>query len=92
MTQQSQERFDAKLPSQQKQLFQRAADIGGYRSLTDFIFSSAQEKAEHLIERERKFLASAHDREIFFQAILNPPEPNPKLQKAAENYKKDFGQ
>ena len=45
-------RFDTRLPKEQKLLFERAAIIGGFRSLTDFILIAAQEKAKEII-RER---------------------------------------
>lgn len=91
MEQPQQDRFDAKLPAHQKKLFQRAADIGGYRSLTEFIFSSAQEKANKIIEQERMLLETNRDREIFFSALLNPSAPNAKLQQAAQAYKIETG-
>lgn len=91
MEQTEQDRFDAKLPKYQKNYFQRAADIGGYRSLTDFVFSSAQEKADQIIEKERILLKSEQDKKVFFSALMNPPSPNTKLQKAAQAYKNEFG-
>ena len=33
-------RFDARLPKEQKQFFEKAALIGGYRNLTDFVIST----------------------------------------------------
>ena len=38
-------RFDARLPKAQKEFFEKAASLGGFRSLTDFIILTAQEKA-----------------------------------------------
>ena len=35
----AQSRFDARLPKEQKELFERTGYLGGYRNLTDFIFS-----------------------------------------------------
>jgi uncharacterized protein (DUF1778 family) len=83
-------RFDAKLPEAQKSVFERAAKIGGYRTLTDFVVSSAQEKADEIIEQHEQILASEEDREVFFNAVLNPPEPNDKLQKAVKDYKAEL--
>lgn len=36
-------RFDARLPKEQKLLFEKAAQLGGYRNLTDFIIHAVQE-------------------------------------------------
>ncbi|MEO5583548.1 MAG: DUF1778 domain-containing protein [Saprospiraceae bacterium] len=81
-------RFDTKLPKAQKELFEQAAAIGGYRTLTDFIIQSAQEKAVNLIEREKSMFASQRDREIFFKAIVNPLKPNKALREAAKAHKR----
>lgn len=81
-------RFDTKLPKEQKQLFERAAALGGYRNLTDFVIVTVQEKAKEIIEEREKILASQKDKEIFFGALVNPPKPNEKLLSAKEEYKK----
>ncbi|MCF6216486.1 MAG: DUF1778 domain-containing protein [Emcibacter sp.] len=81
-------RFDAQLPEEQKALFERAAMVGGYRSLTEFVFTSAQQKAKEIISSYESLLVSDRDREIFFDAVMNPPTPGDKLRKAAERYRK----
>lgn len=86
--QQEKTRFDGQLTLEQKQLFEQAASLGGFRTLTDFIFSSAREKAAEIIKQHKTFLASSKDREVFFKALMNPPAPNKKLQTAAQRYKK----
>ncbi len=83
-------RFDGQLPPEQKKYFEQAAEIGGFRSLTEFVFSSAQEKADEIIERHNMLLKTERDREIFFSALINPPAPNAKLQKATQNYMEDM--
>lgn len=80
-------RFDGQLPREQKQYFEYAAELGGFRTLTEFVFTSAQEKAEEIISRHKILLTSERDREVFFAALMNPPEPNQKLRHAAERYK-----
>ena len=79
-------RFDAQLPKAQKMFFERAAKVGGFRTLTDFVLSSAQEKAAEIIARHETLLASDRDRQVFFDALLDPPEPIEKLRRAAERY------
>jgi uncharacterized protein (DUF1778 family) len=83
-------RFDTKLSKKQKELFEYAAEIGGFRTLTDFVITSVQEKAEEIVERHRSFLASEKDREIFFDALMNPPKPSRRLKDAANRYKEGF--
>jgi uncharacterized protein (DUF1778 family) len=80
-------RFDAKIPKAQKDLFEYAASLGGFRTLTDFIINAVQEKANTIIQEHNTILASEKDREIFFNALVNPSGPNQKLRDAAERYK-----
>lgn len=80
-------RFDTRLPKEQKMLFEKAARLGGYRSLTDFVILTVQQKAKEIIDEREKILATQRDSEIFFEAVINPPKPNKKLVSAAEEYK-----
>lgn len=79
-------RFDTRLPKEQKQFFERAAYLGGYRNLTDFIVRTVQEKASEIIEEKEKVIASEKDAQIFFDALLNPKEPSETLKKAVDDY------
>ena len=81
-------RFDAKIPKVQKELFEYAASLGGFRTLTDFIINTVQEKANAIIQEHNTILASKKDQEIFFDAFMNPKGPNNKLKVAAERYKR----
>ncbi len=81
-------RFDAKIPKSQKEFFEYAASLGGFRTLTDFIINTVQEKANTIIQEHHTILASEKDRKIFFDAFMNPSGPNQKLRDTAEHYKK----
>jgi uncharacterized protein (DUF1778 family) len=81
-------RFDTRLPKEQKEFFEYAANLGGYRTLTEFVIVSVQSKADEIIEKHRSILASRQDQEIFFDAIMNPPAPGNKLSAAANKYNK----
>lgn len=80
-------RFDVRILKEQKILFERAAQLGGYRSLTEFLVSTAQEKAKTIIAEKEQIIASEKDREIFFDTLMNPPVANAALVKAAKKYK-----
>lgn len=80
-------RFDTRLSKEQKEFFEHAATIGGFRNLSEFVIYSAQEQAKKIIENYNKVLASKRDQEIFFDAIMNTPKPNARLKKAASRYK-----
>lgn len=81
-------RFDTRLPKEQKQFFERAALLGGYRNLTDFVIATVQSKAKEIIEEREKIIASQKDKEVFFDALVNPPKPNKDLLSAKEAYNK----
>lgn len=79
-------RFDARLPKEQKQLFEKAASLGGYRSLTDFVILTVQEKAIEIIQEKEQVIASERDSQIFFDAITKPKKPSKTLKNALEDY------
>lgn len=79
-------RFDTRLSIKQKELFEKAAQLGGYKTLSEFILFSAQQQADKILEQHRQILADAADRKSFFKALLNPPKPNAALKKAMARY------
>lgn len=83
-------RFDTRLSKEQKDFFERAAILGGYRSLTDFVVLTVQEKAKEIIEERERIIASNRDKEIFFDAISNPDKPNKELLSAAKEFNSLF--
>ncbi|PIB39201.1 DUF1778 domain-containing protein [Maribacter sp. 4G9] len=80
-------RFDTRLTKEQKLFFERAARVGGYRSLTDFVVLTVQERAKKIISEKEQIIASKKDNEIFFEAITNSPQANKNLVNAANEYK-----
>ncbi len=81
-------RFDAKIPKAQKVLFEYAASLGGFRTLTDFVINAVQEKANTIIQEHNTILATEKDRVLFFDALMNPQDPNEKLREAAKRYER----
>lgn len=80
-------RFDTRLSKEQKVFFERAARVGGYRSLTDFIVLTVHEKAKKIISENEQIIASERDNELFFDAITNSPKANKNLINAVNEYK-----
>jgi uncharacterized protein (DUF1778 family) len=80
-------RFDGQLSAEQKSHFEYAAALAGNRTLTEFVFTAAQEKADRIISEHQTLLHSQRDRDVFFEALMNPPAPNKKLKAAAKRYK-----
>ncbi|MEA3496643.1 MAG: DUF1778 domain-containing protein [Bacteroidota bacterium] len=83
-------RFDTRLSKEQKDFFERAAILGGYRNLTDFVISTVQKKAKEIIQERERIIASKRDSEIFFDAITNPDKPNKELFSAANDFNSLF--
>jgi len=81
-----QARFDARLSKEQKQFFEKAAYLGGFRSLTDFVILTVQEKAKEIVQEKEQIIASEKDSQIFFDAITNPKKPSETLKNALEDY------
>lgn len=75
-------RLDLRIPRKQKEVFEQALEIGGFRSLTDFLISAASEKAEAIMKKHNNWLSSENDRKVFFSALVNPSAPNNKLKQA----------
>ena len=84
----AQARFDTRLSQSQKQLFEEAARISGFKSLSEFVIYTTQEAATAIVQKHNAILASEKDRKVFFELVANPPKPNQELLKAARNYKK----
>ena len=64
-------------------VIKRAAAIGGYWSLTDFVICSAVKQAEEIIQSQESILSSKRDAQIFFDTVFDAPAPNEKLKAAA---------
>ena len=90
MTSHNKARFDTRLSKEQKDLFERAAILGGYRSLTDFVILTVQQKAQEIIDEREKIIASNKDSKIFFDAIVNEDKPNKELLLAAKEFNSMF--
>lgn len=81
-----QARFDARLSKEQKQFFEKAAYLGGFRSLTDFVILTVQEKAKEIVKEKEQIIASERDSQVFFDAITKPKKPSETLKNALEDY------
>jgi uncharacterized protein (DUF1778 family) len=80
-------RFDARLTQEQKDLFEKAASIKGFKSLSEFVIYYTSEAANLIVEKNNQILTSAQDQAVFFDALLHPPKPNAAMLKAVKQYK-----
>ena len=79
-------RLEARVSPEQKQLFERAADLQG-RSLTEFVVRSAQEAAQEAIREHELMSLTTLDTKAFVDALMKPPAPGKRLKQAAARYK-----
>lgn len=79
------ERLEARVSSDQKNLFQRAAELQG-RTLTDFVIASVHEAAVRTLEDLQTVKLTAEESRAFAEALLNPREPGGRLKAAAQRY------
>ncbi|OCR02969.1 hypothetical protein BCD67_16705 [Oscillatoriales cyanobacterium USR001] len=56
-------------------------------SMTEFVVASAVEAAKRMIQEQTVLKLSKSDREVFVNALLNPPEAGEKLRDSAKRYK-----
>ena len=81
----AEDRIDARLPADTKQLIERAAVITGV-TLSDFVISRAYEAAATIVREHDTWILSRRDSKAFVNALLDPPEPNKALRAAAARY------
>ncbi|MER8384660.1 DUF1778 domain-containing protein [Mesorhizobium sp. M0166] len=80
-------RLEARISPDILDVVKRAAEIQG-RSVSDFVVAAAQEAAQRTIESTTIMRISVEDQRAMMEAILNPPEPNEALRKAADAHKR----
>jgi uncharacterized protein (DUF1778 family) len=80
------DRIDARLPSETKEIIERAAFLSGV-TLSDFVVSRAYEAAVSVVNRHEGWVLNREQSKAFVAALLNPPEPNEALKAAAARYK-----
>ncbi len=83
-------RLEARISSEQKALFEKAAELQGC-SLSNFIIASAREAALKTIREHEVIRLVGPDRDAFIAALINPPKPTRKMREAARRFKKESG-
>jgi uncharacterized protein (DUF1778 family) len=81
------DRLQVRLDAEAKTMLQRAA---GYRhkTVSQFVLATALEAAEKVIRENEVATLSRPDWKIFYDALVNPPIPNPALRKAFAKYRR----
>jgi uncharacterized protein (DUF1778 family) len=84
-------RLEARVSAAQKNLLQQAAALSG-RTLSEFVVASAQDAARRVLAEHESIRLSREEQLAFVQALLNPPQPNARLKRAAKAYRQRTGQ
>ena len=84
------DRMHLRLDAKTKHKLARAAAYE-QMSVTDFVLANAVAAAERVIGSHEKITLSAKDWDIFFDALIDPPDPNEKLKEAARRYRERIG-
>jgi uncharacterized protein (DUF1778 family) len=79
-------RLDAKT----KRKLERAAAYEE-TTMTDFVQANAVAAAERAIDSHEKTVLSSPDWDVFYDALINPPEPNEKPKEAVRRYRERIG-
>jgi len=84
------ERLEARITREQKRIIERAAGLRG-TSVTDFVVVSAQQAATNTIKEYEMMSLQDEARDVFVNALLNPPAPNAAARRAAKRYWRRIG-
>lgn len=84
------QRLEARVTSDQKRLIERAAELRG-TTVTEFVVGSAQQAAANTIKDFETLRLRDQAREVFINAVLNPPAPNDAARAAAKRYRVHTG-
>ena len=80
------ERMHLRLDSETKRKLERAAAYA-HKSISEFVLGNALKAADRVIEKQEQVTLSGPDWDLFFDALVNPPEPNEKLKAAFQEFR-----
>ena len=81
------DRLEARVSSELKRLFKRAADLQGV-TLSDFVVASLRQAALQVLEQHELIRLTEQDARLFARTLLKPPAPNARLRAAARRYRR----
>jgi uncharacterized protein (DUF1778 family) len=84
------DRMHLRLDAKSKRLLERAASYEE-TSISDFVLANAVRAAERVIQAHERVTLTAADWDVFYDALVNPPEPNEILKAAARRYRERTG-
>ena len=86
MTALKKQRIDLRLTDDDKSIIEEAATLTN-QSVTQFMLTSASERAAEVIEQHRRVILNDESWNRVMEALGNPLSPNEKLNRAAKRLK-----
>ncbi len=83
---QCKERLSLRLDGPAKRKLEQAAAYSN-TSMTRFVLESALKNAEEVVHRHQRITLSDNDWDVFYEALLNPPEPNKAMREGMKWYR-----
>lgn len=83
------QRLDARLTREEKELVEVAATLRGTSS-SDFVRMAIKEAALNTIRDNEQLMLAEKSRKVFVEALLNPPKPKQRLKAAARRFKQEI--
>jgi len=81
------ERLGFRLDEETKDLIERAAHLSR-RKVSDFCVTALTDTARRTIAEHDTLVLSDRDRDVFFDAMINPPAPSKRLLRALAEHKR----
>ena len=79
------ERVSLRIDADGKRTLERAASYAG-ASLSDFVITRALAAAQEVIQARETLVLSGRDWDAFLDALVNPPEPTARLERALRRH------
>jgi uncharacterized protein (DUF1778 family) len=80
------ERIELRVAASAKKLIQRAMAVSGLTA-----GDLAYEGARRVLDEHQRMLLTGADREVFLEAVMNPPQPSKKLISALKRHRDLMG-
>ncbi len=84
-------RLNIRMPKSVRAIIDQAAALEG-RSTSDFVRTSAVEKARETIESHQRIVLLREESITFAESLLNPPKASDKLRAAIADHREGFGE
>ena len=81
------ERLGFRIDEETKDLIERAALLSR-RKVSDFCLTALADVARRTIAEHETMVLSGRDRDVFFEALTNPPEPSERLVRALADHRR----